>query len=435
MNDLHSALKTEIVKKVNGDGIEFAVIRLQHSKDNIQHTLHVRPSSHSLSGLQTTDLLAHIGFRRSPCSFLISECYALVIQPTFDLEAFASAFDKAYSSFTQADKHLETCGLSIERPEGWGFFNGKSSGSSRNSLRYHPHGNGHVSPKSERMKQSMDQYFHFVFTWIEGGVDKGWTTHYKAIHPPLSDELQSALRFIGGFNSFTECPEFNFEPCSWRFLPHQSRGDSFFEGNADFAHRCFDSHSEHFSKGLELLLRTHASLQPFGLSFLRLQIPASAIHSPQPTLPQKVTKAIPKVTSTFEYDVALSFAGPERPIAEKLANVIRDAGYRVFYDNYYPEQLWGKNLADFFDRVYRKDSRYCVVFVSREYSERIWTNYERRSAQARSVVEKGAEYILPIQIDGSELEGIPPTIGYLSLNHYSIEQIAEMLIKKIKVLK
>ena len=33
----------------------------------------------------------------------------------------------------------------------------------------------------------------------------------------------------------------------------------------------------------------------------------------------------------------------------------------------------------------------------------MWTNHERKSAQARALKEKGAEYILPIQVDNSEL--------------------------------
>jgi hypothetical protein len=34
--------------------------------------------------------------------------------------------------------------------------------------------------------------------------------------------------------------------------------------------------------------------------------------------------------------------------------------------------------------------------------------------------------------DEIELPGVPPTIGYVSLNQYSIEQIADMLIKKLR---
>lgn len=132
------------------------------------------------------------------------------------------------------------------------------------------------------------------------------------------------------------------------------------------------------------------------------------------------------------FDVALSFAGTERSFAEELAKRVRDAGFEVFYDEFYPEQLWGKDLVVFFDNIYRKVSRYCVMFVSHEYADRMWTTHERRSAQARAVEEKGNEYILPIRVDNTELEGLHPTIGYLSLSQYEIPRIADILTAKLR---
>ena len=104
----------------------------------------------------------------------------------------------------------------------------------------------------------------------------------------------------------------------------------------------------------------------------------------------------------------------------------------MFYDAFYPEELWGKDLVVFFDEIYRKAARYCVIFVSREYVGRQWTNHERRSAQARALAERGGEYILPINVDESELPGMPATIGYLSLSEIGIDGIAEILIKKLR---
>ena len=129
--------------------------------------------------------------------------------------------------------------------------------------------------------------------------------------------------------------------------------------------------------------------------------------------------------------MAVSFAGTSRAEAEKLAKLVRDAGYSVFYDDFYPELLWGKDLTIFFDDVYRKRSRYCVMFVSKDYVERPWTIHERRSAMARALAERGSEYILPVQVDGVELPGLPPTIGYVPLNK-GIATIAKLLIKKLK---
>ena len=103
----------------------------------------------------------------------------------------------------------------------------------------------------------------------------------------------------------------------------------------------------------------------------------------------------------------------------------------MFYDDFYPEMLWGKDLVEFFDEIYRKRSRFCVMFISMDYNDRMWTIHERKSAQARALEEKGKEYILPIKVDDTELPGMLPTIGHISLEH-GIDKIAGMLINKLK---
>jgi hypothetical protein len=135
--------------------------------------------------------------------------------------------------------------------------------------------------------------------------------------------------------------------------------------------------------------------------------------------------------TAYEYDVAISFAGSERKLAEKLATLLRQEGIVPFYDRFYEDRTWGEDLAVYFDDVFRKKSRYCVVFISDEYAQREWTNWELRSAIARAVAERGGAYILPVKIDDVELEGLRPTIGYLSMQRYSVEDIAKLLIDRI----
>ena len=43
-----------------------------------------------------------------------------------------------------------------------------------------------------------------------------------------------------------------------------------------------------------------------------------------------------------------------------MHHLVREAGYAVFYDNFYADHLWGKDLPTFFDEIYRKKSLYCV---------------------------------------------------------------------------
>ena len=83
------------------------------------------------------------------------------------------------------------------------------------------------------------------------------------------------------------------------------------------------------------------------------------------------------------YDVALSFAGEERPYVEAVADALRNAGVKVFYDDYEKVTLWGKDLYSHLDYVYRKASRYCVLFVSESYARKVWTNHERHEIHLR----------------------------------------------------
>jgi len=441
--DLHTALKTEVTKDFFEAGIQFKQITLRRGKQDVVESLHARPTSYTTSGVQSTDLLSLLGFSRSGCPFHGGECYCSAIPPDLDVVPFAKAFGAAFARFDEASKKLLSCGIAVPQPEGWGFFFGKPSEGRRSSYGIGGGGDGHTAAKIERMKESGDDFFRFVFTWIDDGRRKGWTTHYRAKHMPLASEFGAALSFLGGFSWFSECPEFDFEGCWWRFMHYQSEDEDSQGGwirnerRVEAAHRNFDSHAENFAPGLKQLLSAHAILAPFSITFL-----PSLVPSPSPQTPSRSNAvvsgvsrpAVPTLPNELpeRFDVALSFAGTERPLAEELATRVRDAGFVVFYDDHYPEQLWGKNLADRFDAIYRKQSRFCVMFVSVEYASRMWTEHERKSAQARALEERGNEYILPIRIDDTELPGLLPTTGYLSLDKYGIERIAEMLVAKLR---
>jgi hypothetical protein len=433
--DLHSALKTTVVADLTESGIHYKHVRLQHGKDEFIDTLHAYPSSFSTAGIQATDFLHFLGFRRSPCAFHHGECSCQTLSLAHDVVSLTKALGSALQKFQHGARELASCGIYIGQPEGWSFFSGKPGGAQRYRIP-RAYGDGHVAPQAQRLKESEDVFFRFVFTWIEGGNDKGWTTHYRAKHMPLSGEFQAALDFLEGFSWFPKCPEFDFEGCWWRFTPFQSDKDDVFNRNTEYAHGYFNAHATHFSPGLEQLLAAHVELEPHAMSFLSVRTLAAVSPTPAaPADPRPRSEPSPAPGRQYRYDVAISFAGTERPYAEELATRVHDAGFEVFYDGFYSEQLWGKDLASFFDRIYRKESRFCIMFVSGEYAERMWTNHERRSAQARALEERGSEYILPVRIDNTDLDGLPPSVGYVSLKQYSIEQIAGLLVEKLRSAK
>ncbi len=135
---------------------------------------------------------------------------------------------------------------------------------------------------------------------------------------------------------------------------------------------------------------------------------------------------------SFKYDVALSFAGEDRYYVEQVANILHELGLKVFYDNHEDEavDLWGKDLYVHLDNIYQQNSKYCVMFVSKYYKQKLWTNHERKSAQARAFLES-EEYILPLLFDDTEIPGILPTTGYLRINDMTPEQVSHLIIRKV----
>jgi hypothetical protein len=349
-SSMHEALAVEEVSKHSSTGLEYAVVRLQKGKTDIRHTLHARPSLFTLSGNVTAaDLLQRLGFSVGPCAFVPGgQCLAREVAADFDVPRFARTVDSAFSDLQTGIRLLFDCGFYLEHQ----LF-GRRLPPVIAGMLSSRHGDGHNAPKKQAMKQSEDASFEYRFTWIEGGADKGWTFHYRPKHLPLSAEISSLLAFLQ-LKQFPECPEYGFEPCLWRFSNFVDTGHAF-TGAAEIAHPWFDAHAEKFSPGLQKLLDAHATLAAFGFELLpavKANLPPEIVQPPRARA--KSTRSQPAAASpSSTFDVAISFAGPQRDIAEIIATRVKEAGFEVFFDGFFPEQLWGKDLAVFFDDVFR----------------------------------------------------------------------------------
>lgn len=134
--------------------------------------------------------------------------------------------------------------------------------------------------------------------------------------------------------------------------------------------------------------------------------------------------------TTKEYEVALSFAGEDRAYVDMVADQLRARSVSVFYDKYEEADLWGKDLYTHLIEVYMKRARYTLMFISVHYKAKVWTNHERKAAQARALQESG-EYILPARFDDTEVDGILPTMAFLDLRQRSPAEVAVLLCDKL----
>ncbi|HEX6686059.1 MAG TPA: TIR domain-containing protein [Candidatus Limnocylindrales bacterium] len=133
----------------------------------------------------------------------------------------------------------------------------------------------------------------------------------------------------------------------------------------------------------------------------------------------------------FDYDVALSFAGEDRSYVERVAELLRDRGVRLFYDQYMTAELWGNDLYAVLDEVYRRRARFTIAFISASYVSKPWTRHERQSAQARTLIDDNP-YLLPVRLDDSELPGLRPTVAYVDARLIPVEKLVELVEQKLR---
>lgn len=134
----------------------------------------------------------------------------------------------------------------------------------------------------------------------------------------------------------------------------------------------------------------------------------------------------------FDYDVALSFAGEDRTYVGDIAARLRELGVRIFYDEYAAAEMWGNDLYGLLDNVYRKRTRFTVMFVSRHYASKPWTQHERQSAQARALTDLDS-YLLPVRLDDTELPGLRPTVAYIDARATSPEELTGLIQQKLLI--
>ncbi|TFB75446.1 TIR domain-containing protein [Cryobacterium glaciale] len=137
----------------------------------------------------------------------------------------------------------------------------------------------------------------------------------------------------------------------------------------------------------------------------------------------------------YEYDVAVSFAGADRPIVSELFEALKSRGLEVFYDFDQQAALWGKDLRKELARVYSEEALFMIVCLSDEYPEKDWPTFELEVGREAAKKRTG-DYLLPLIVGANrpQIVGLPSTIGHLSIHDRSIEDIADLAAEKIHTL-
>ena len=132
------------------------------------------------------------------------------------------------------------------------------------------------------------------------------------------------------------------------------------------------------------------------------------------------------------YEVALSFAGEQREYVGEVAQALQKFGISVFYDEFEKINLWGKDATEELQAVYEHRADRVVLFISKEWVEKVWPQHERRAALS-GAIQKPGEYILPVRFDDTPVPGLPSSMIYLHAKDHSPAELASLIAEKIGI--
>lgn len=136
-----------------------------------------------------------------------------------------------------------------------------------------------------------------------------------------------------------------------------------------------------------------------------------------------------------KYDFALSFAGADREVAEKIFCRLQAREIAVFYDKNEQADILAQNVEEYLYPIYNSEAAFVVPLMSKDYPNRVWTRIESQAYKKRF----GEKAVIPIWYSnvGDAMFDESKQYGGMTFNvdgdHDSeIDAIVECLATKIK---
>ena len=141
------------------------------------------------------------------------------------------------------------------------------------------------------------------------------------------------------------------------------------------------------------------------------------------------------VVFSHTYDFALSFAGSDRDVAEKLARSLQDREISVFYDFDEQAHILGCDVETYLAPIYKSEASFVVPIMGLDYPDRLWTRFESKQFADRF----GDNAVFPVWFSGVHHGTFDKSRehGGLEVNRSKaldpqIESIAEQLAIRLK---
>jgi hypothetical protein len=130
-----------------------------------------------------------------------------------------------------------------------------------------------------------------------------------------------------------------------------------------------------------------------------------------------------------DYEIALTFAGEQRPlvsaVAERLASAL--GRERVFYDRFHEAELARLDLDLYLQEIYHERARLVVVFLGADYERKEWCGLEWRAVRDL-IKRRRSEQIMLVRVDEGGVPGVFGIDGYVDARGRGPGEIAELIL-------
>lgn len=115
----------------------------------------------------------------------------------------------------------------------------------------------------------------------------------------------------------------------------------------------------------------------------------------------------------FEWDIAISFAGENRALADFIGQKLRELDISVFYDRNYEDNYLGGLWSKQFLEIFAQKSRLVVAILDQHHKEKVWPTFERDCFTQRVQEEE----VIPVFLDKTIFPGIPTDLVSIHFNY------------------
>lgn len=109
---------------------------------------------------------------------------------------------------------------------------------------------------------------------------------------------------------------------------------------------------------------------------------------------------------SYEYDVAISFAGENRSLAKHIAKQLESLDITVFFDEMFEANFLGHAWTKVFKEIFSEKSRLVLCLLDSYHAQKIWPTFEREHFIPRVADQS----VIPVYLDDTKFVGIPSDV-------------------------